>query len=377
MTGHTQDDEDIVEQRYSKKFLDGLSEFLWEWDEEDISEYAKFYSDNPQAGYAFHVLKGIFEKIDMFIGIGSTRNSESPWDYFSNIQSLAAFSTAITKLTEALNRDPEPPMVEKIRIADRSRVRKQMLKRIYNLDPSRRTYNSEVLEHLKDRNKILDVFLKNLYIRRSKKKLDAKTTSGIRKRKSHRAESTSHSRGEINGREVGTHEQAGTTFSRREFLTRLTAKSKDTFRWSHWATLLDFVGNRPTVFVFSICCIAVSLILSSHSLYVSLAKSSSDNASDPNLFSTLGQNVLLVFSLYILTIPFLRGARLSNEKIWFLISMTMSAVLGISSMIVYQWAPPVSAFLGSIASTAQIVATLLLIQNEGGGPLSENANLLS
>jgi len=146
-----------VEERYTNKFLDGLSEFAWDWDEEFIDPYAIFYSANVEAGYAFHMLKQIFKKIDAFIGIKSS--SQSPWKYFSSLESLVSFSKAIETLTKAAQGVNEPLVIEKIRIVDRSDIRRAMLKRITDLEPSRRTFSPEVLDYLTDRNTIFDNFL--------------------------------------------------------------------------------------------------------------------------------------------------------------------------------------------------------------------------
>jgi hypothetical protein len=154
------------EERYTKQFLQGLSDFAVEWDEELIDPYPLFYSANKEAGYAFHMLGRIFQKIDAFIGIESF--IQSPWAYFSSLELLVSFSKAIEALTKAAQGATEPPVIERIRIADRARMRRAMLKRIMNLEPSRRTFNAEVLEYLTDRNEIFDNFLKAIYKRRAK-----------------------------------------------------------------------------------------------------------------------------------------------------------------------------------------------------------------
>lgn len=155
------------EERYTKQFLDGLSDFALEWEGETIDPYALFYFKNKEAGYAFHMLGHIFKKIDAFIGIKSV--TESPWAYFSNLESLVSFTKAIDAFIKAAQGVSEPPVIEKIRIADRTRIRRTMLKRIIDLEPSRRTFNAEVLEFLIDRNTIFDNFLKAVYKRRAQK----------------------------------------------------------------------------------------------------------------------------------------------------------------------------------------------------------------
>ena len=157
----------VAEERYTKKFLDKLSDFAIGRDEEFTDPYAMFYSQNVEAGYAFHMLAHIFKKIDAFIGIKG--NTKSPWAYFSSLESLVSFSKEIEALTKAAQEVSEPPVIEKIRIADRIRTRRAMLKRIIDLEPSRRTFNDEVLDYLTDRNTIFDKFLKAIYKRRAKK----------------------------------------------------------------------------------------------------------------------------------------------------------------------------------------------------------------
>jgi hypothetical protein len=166
-TSDPNDADKAAEKRYTKQFLDGLGDFAMECDEELINPYAIFYSENVEAGYAFHMLQHIFEKIDAFIGIKS--NIRSPWAYFSSLESLVSFSDAIESLTKAAQGVSEPPVIEKILIADRTRKRRAMLKRITDLEPSRRTFNAEVLDYLTDRNTIFEKFLKDVYKRRAKK----------------------------------------------------------------------------------------------------------------------------------------------------------------------------------------------------------------
>jgi hypothetical protein len=133
-------------------------------------------------------------------------------------------------------------------------------------------------------------------------------------------------------------------------------------------TAVEFMACPATVFVLSISCLAIGLILSSLALYVSLTQVTCADSSNANLFNNLGQNILLLFSLYVLIIPFLRGARLRNEKIWFLVSLTISKVAGLLSVVVFHWKYPISTFLGFLANAAQIIATLLLVQYETGKP---------
>jgi hypothetical protein len=57
---------DSAEEKHTSKFLAGLA-FSFGC-EENLPDYAKFYVSNQSAGYAFYKLKGVFEKIDEYIG---------------------------------------------------------------------------------------------------------------------------------------------------------------------------------------------------------------------------------------------------------------------------------------------------------------------
>jgi hypothetical protein len=168
---------DFAEQRFTKEFLDGLADFDSDsgW---DLNDYAKFYCTNRAAGYAFHKLKSVFEKIDMFLSIKPQKRYNTPWDYFSDVDALAKFSRKITELTETLKVSAEPLVVEKIRIVNRSATRAEMYKRIIDLEPSKRTFESDILEHLKDRHTILNAFLTAVNIERDREKASKDSKEG-------------------------------------------------------------------------------------------------------------------------------------------------------------------------------------------------------
>jgi hypothetical protein len=141
-----------------------------------------------------------------------------------------------------------------------------------------------------------------------------------------------------------------------------------TLQWPAWATFMKFIGCESTVLMLSILSITSGLALSCQALYMSVSEEAGRKSSAASLFNTLGQNVLLGFSLYILIVPFLRGVRLNNEKIWFIVWLVVGTFAGISSVITFRWSPPTSTFLGCVANAAQILATLLLLKNEIKGP---------
>jgi hypothetical protein len=56
------------EERYTNQILASFTN-PFKINQEHIGEYAQFYSDNKEAGCAFHRLEHIFKKVDAFIGI--------------------------------------------------------------------------------------------------------------------------------------------------------------------------------------------------------------------------------------------------------------------------------------------------------------------
>jgi hypothetical protein len=170
---------DVAEKRYTEKFLDGITDMAFEWGEElELSEYATFYCADPAAGYAFHKLETMFKEIDKFVCGKPGRVTDSPFGYFSNVEVLVTFSRKMAELTETLQKSAEPPAVEKIRIVDRNADRKKMFKRIIDVEPSKRTFESDVLENLKDRHKIMNAFWKAVYTERDRKKASKSSNEG-------------------------------------------------------------------------------------------------------------------------------------------------------------------------------------------------------
>jgi hypothetical protein len=167
---------DSAEEKHTSKFLAGLA-FSFGC-EENLPDYAKFYVSNQSAGYAFYKLKGVFEKIDEYIGVNSQKVTNSPWDYFSDVEALVTFDKKIIELTEKLQDSSEPLVVEKIRIVDRGVDRHQMARRIIDLEDCQKTFDGEILNHLKDRNRSLDSFLKAVYTERARKKASKRSTTG-------------------------------------------------------------------------------------------------------------------------------------------------------------------------------------------------------
>jgi hypothetical protein len=102
--------------------------------------------------------------------------------------------------------------------------------------------------------------------------------------------------------------------------------------------------------------------LACRALFFSLYDPIQSKTMDSDFFTLLQQSILLFFSQYVLLVPYLRGMRLNNERFWFLVTLIASTLTGMASIFVYSWTLPVSTFLGFVANAAQIIATLLLIQ---------------
>lgn len=162
----------VVEENYTRKYLDDLGEAveMMTMDEEDLNPYVQFYLQSPKAGYAFYILACIFKKIDALMDV-SNKADQSPWEYFSSKSSFKNFSKAIEALTNGVSQGTmEPAIIQQIRKADRSRMRRVMLKRITDLEPGCLTLiDGQMLDYLTDRNSFFDDFLKVIYIKRGKK----------------------------------------------------------------------------------------------------------------------------------------------------------------------------------------------------------------
>jgi hypothetical protein len=102
--------------------------------------------------------------------------------------------------------------------------------------------------------------------------------------------------------------------------------------------------------------------LASRALFLSLYDPIQRNTISSDFFTLLQQSILLFFSQYVLVVPYLRGMRLNTEHFWFLATLIASTLTGAASILAYFWTLPVSTFLGFVANAAQIIATLLLIQ---------------
>ncbi|KAE9371859.1 hypothetical protein N431DRAFT_484295 [Stipitochalara longipes BDJ] len=351
------------EERYTTKFLDGPPNFPLDMKDELIDPFSQFYLENKQAGYAFYMLGRIFKKIDAFIGIKSaTRSTQSPWVYFSSLESLVGFGTAIEELTKAAAEGAsEPPEIQKIRIADRKNVRRAMLKRLITLEPSRRTFNAEILENLKNRNAIFDDFLKGVYKRRAKKQ-DSPAT-GLLRRKPKKIASAVKSRSATEtteARESVPNTKQPVNFGER--IRRLFQIFKSPLQESNRKCIRDFTGRTSTVLTLSVICLMATTGFACLALFLSLYNPVQSKTIDADFFTLLQQIILLFFSQYALIIPYLRGMELSTERFWFLATLMISTLTGVASIFAYFWMPPVSTFLGFVANAAQIIATLLLIQ---------------
>ena len=148
----------------------------------------------------------------------------------------------------------------------------------------------------------------------------------------------------------------------RETVGRLFTMLKSPFRESNRRCMRDFIGRTGTVLTLSAICLMATTGLACRALFLSLNGPTQSNTMDSDFFTLLQQSILLFFSQYVLLVPYVRGMRLDNERFWFLAVLIASTLTGVASIFVYRWTLPVSTFLGFVANAAQIIATLLLIQ---------------
>jgi lysylphosphatidylglycerol synthetase-like protein (DUF2156 family) len=114
----------------------------------------------------------------------------------------------------------------------------------------------------------------------------------------------------------------------------------------------------------SIICLMTTTGLASRALFLSLSDPQFSNATAADFFTSLQQNILSFFSQYVLLVPYLRGMRLNNQRFWFLASLIVSTLTAVTSIAVYRFTLPVSTFLAFVSNAAQVIATLLLIQED-------------
>lgn len=148
----------------------------------------------------------------------------------------------------------------------------------------------------------------------------------------------------------------------RETVGRLFTMLKSPFQESNRRCLRDFTGRTSTVLTLSVICLMATTGLACRALFLSLYDPIKSKTIDSDFFTLLQQSILLFFSQYALIVPYLRGMKLNTERFWFLATLIASTLTGVASIFAYFWTPPISTFLGFIANAAQIIATLLLIQ---------------
>ena len=145
---------------------------------------------------------------------------------------------------------------------------------------------------------------------------------------------------------------------------RLFIRMRSLFRTSNWKQVRDFIGSTGTVLTISIICLMATTALASRALFLSLNDPTLNTATASDFFTSLQQNILLFFSQYVLLVPYLRGMRLDNQQFWFLTSLIVSTLTAITSISAFRWTLPVSTFLSFISNAAQVISTLLLIQED-------------
>lgn len=159
-----------------------------------------------------------------------------------------------------------------------------------------------------------------------------------------------------------------------ELASQLFVKLKSPPKDFNWKKAKSFTGSTGTVFSISIICLMTTTALASRALFLSLSAPQLSNATASDLFALLQQNILSLFSQYVLVLPYLRGMKLDNKRFWFLASLIASTLTAVTSIFVYRISLPVSTFLGFISNATQVIATLLLIQEDA---LYRSANPVS
>ena len=134
------------------------------------------------------------------------------------------------------------------------------------------------------------------------------------------------------------------------------------FQESNRRCVRDFTGRTSTVLTLSVICLMATTGLACRALFLTLYDPTQSKTIDSDFSTLLQQSILLFFSQYVLLVPYLRGMKLSTERFWFLATLIASTLTGVASIVAYFWTPPISTFLGFVANAAQIIATLLLIQ---------------
>lgn len=138
-----------------------------------LTPYQDFYYADPRAGYACYKLQEIFTNIGAALQNESKQEAQDPWEYFVDVETHGSYCTSLHELTDALYRCRwlyhEPTMIEKVRVADNSRIRREMVDRLAQCD---RKLDSEVVDRLMDRHMIVERFLTNVQSERERKAME-------------------------------------------------------------------------------------------------------------------------------------------------------------------------------------------------------------
>jgi UTP:GlnB (protein PII) uridylyltransferase len=89
------------------------------------------------------------------------------------------------------------------------------------------------------------------------------------------------------------------------------------------------------------------------------------SASDPNIsnfYEQLSSFSQMLFSLYCLTVPLIRASNPVIWSFWLCLTVIISAFAGILSVVLFYMYQQASISLSFVSGTAQIVATMLLIE---------------
>jgi hypothetical protein len=115
--------------------------------------------------------------------------------------------------------------------------------------------------------------------------------------------------------------------------------------------------DRKAVLVLLPCFIALSAVFTG----VSLVSSASD-PNTSNFYEQLSSFSQMLFSLYCLTVPLVRASNPVVWSFWLCLAVATSAFAGVFSVVLFYPFQQASISLSFICGTAQIVATMLLIE---------------
>lgn len=115
--------------------------------------------------------------------------------------------------------------------------------------------------------------------------------------------------------------------------------------------------DRKAILVLLPCFIAFSAVFTGVSL---VAATTDPNTS--NFYEQLSSFSQMLFSLYCLTVPLIQASNPAIRSFWLRLAVATSAFAGTFSVVLFYMSQQASILLSFVSGTAQIVATILLIE---------------